>query len=146
MTERMNLFGAPLYTIVVVHAIAAHFVFICYLVVGGFLAWRRPATIGLHVAVVGWGAASLTLGLPCPLTDLERFARAGAEMGELAPGGFIEHYLTGVWYPADTEVAVQALIFVAVLGSWVGLSVRRRRRSPVIGPRRGNGNSGPHRW
>ena len=65
------------------------------------------------------------------VTDLERFGRAGAGMGELAPEGFIEHYLTVVWYPADSATALQALIFVAVLGSWVGLSIRRRTRSFV---------------
>ncbi len=128
MTVRMNPVGAFPYTIVVVLTVAVHFVFICYLVFGGFLAWWRPASIGLHIAVVVWGAASLSLGLPCPLTDLERFGRAGAGMGELAPEGFIEHYLTGVWYPADSATALQALIFVAVLGSWVGLSIRRRTR------------------
>ncbi|MCB0950833.1 MAG: DUF2784 domain-containing protein [Mycobacterium sp.] len=123
----MNLVGALPYTIVVVLAVVAHLVFIGYLVVGGFLAWLRPATIGLHIAVVAWGTASLMLGLPCPLTDLERFARGGAGMADLPPEGFIEHYLTGVWYPADAEVAVQVLVFITVLGSWVGLGIRRRR-------------------
>lgn len=135
MGASMNPDGALPYTIVVVLAVALHFVFIGYLVVGGFLAWRRPATIGLHLAVVGWGAASLTLGLPCPLTDLERFGRAGAAMGELSAEGFIEHYLTGVWYPADSTAAVQALVFCTVLCSWLGLGVRRPRRSPAPGPR-----------
>ena len=130
----MKSYAALPYTIVVVLAVALHFVFIGYLVFGGFLAWRRPATIGLHMAVAGWGAASLTLSLPCPLTDLERFGRAGAGMGELPAEGFIEHYLTGVWYPADYTAAVQALVFCTVVGSWLGLAARRQRRSPGPGP------------
>lgn len=117
----MNSFGSLPYATVVVLAVAVHFVFIGYLVFGGFLAWRFPATLWLHISVVLWGAASLTLGLSCPLTDLERFGRAGAGMAELPPEGFIEHYLNGVWYPADAATAVQALVFVAVVGSWVGL-------------------------
>jgi len=45
MTGRMNLFDALPCMIVVVLTSAVHFVFICYLVAGGFLAWRRPASI-----------------------------------------------------------------------------------------------------
>lgn len=123
------------YTIVVVLTVAVHFVFICYLAVGGFLAWRWPATVGWHIAAVVWGVASLTAGLPCPLTDLERFGRAGAGMGELPSEGFIAHYLTGVWYPAESAAAVQALVLAAVVGSWVGLVIRRRTR-PAESPAR----------
>lgn len=128
----MNLSGALPFTIVVVSAVAMHFAFIGYLVLGGFLAWRWPATVGLHIAVVVWGAVGLALGLPCPLTDLERVARAGAGMGPLPPEGFIEHYLTGVWYPADMTLAAQVLAFAVVLGSWVGFAIRRRTRTPEL--------------
>lgn len=128
MTSGMNLIGAVPYTFVVAVAVTLHFVFLGYLVVGGFLAWRWPATIGLHIAAVAWGAASLAFGLPCPLTDLERVGRAGAGMGELPPEGFIEHYLTGVWYPADHALGVQMLVFTVVATSWVGFSIRSRGR------------------
>lgn len=36
-------------------AMVAHFAFLAYLVVGGFLAWRWPSTIWLHVAVALYG-------------------------------------------------------------------------------------------
>lgn len=132
----MQLVDSLPYTIVVVCAVAVHFAFICYLVVGGLLAWRWPATFVLHVMAVLWGVASLTLGLPCPLTDLERFGRAGAGMSALPPEGFIEHYLTGVWYPADSAVTVQLLIFVVVAGSWLGLARLRMRSSSAGVPAR----------
>lgn len=135
MAKGMDSIGALPYTIVVILTVALHFVFLGYLIVGGFLAWRWPATFGLHIAAVVWGAASLTVGLPCPLTDLERYARARAGMADMAPGGFIEHYLTGVLYPVEWTTLIQALAFVAVLLSWVGLNIRNRRR-PAATPAR----------
>lgn len=128
----MNSLGEVPYLILGSFAAGLHFMFLGFLVIGGFLAWRWPGLIGLHIAAVAWAAATLTVGLPCPLTDLERYARAGAGLGEIAPEGFIEHYLTGVLYPADMEVAVQVLVFALVLCSWVGLGIRSRRRSAVL--------------
>jgi Protein of Unknown function (DUF2784) len=107
------------FAIVVAVTVAAHFAFIGYLVIGGFLAWRWPRTIWLHVPVVVWGVGSVAFGLPCPLTDLERWARAGAGMNPLPSEGFIAHYITGVLYPAGVAVGVQTLAFAAVLASWI---------------------------
>lgn len=120
--------GTVAFASVVVLTVGVHFAFIGYLVIGGFLAWRWPVTIGLHVVVVLWGLAGLVLGLPCPLTDLERFARTGAGMATLPPQGFIEHYITGVWYPARFSTTVQVLVLAVVLASWVGFSIRSRKR------------------
>lgn len=128
----MQLPASLPYAALAVLAVAVHGAFIFYLVSGGFLAWRWPATVGLHVLAVLWGVASLTFGLPCPLTDLERLGRAGAGWSDLPPAGFIDHYLTGVLYPAHNAPAVQVLVFVAILGSWLGLGFRRRARSADV--------------
>ena len=124
----MTHLGTVAFASVVVLTVAVHFAFIGYLVIGGFLAWRWPVTIALHGVVVLWGVAGLLLGLPCPLTDLERFARTGAGMAPLPPQGFIEHYITGVWYPERFSTAVQVLVLAVVLASWVGFSIRGRKR------------------
>ncbi|HXA11357.1 MAG TPA: DUF2784 domain-containing protein, partial [Mycobacterium sp.] len=116
--------------------VAAHFAFVGYLVIGGFLAWRWPRTIALHVPVVLWGVGSIAFGSPCPLTDLERWARAGARMHPLPPEGFIAHYITGVLYPAGLSIEVQVLVFTAVLASWIVLATR--------GWRAGAGRLVPH--
>ncbi len=116
--------------------VTAHFAYLGYLVAGGFLAWRLPRTIIFHIPAVAWGVASISLGLPCPLTALERWARAGAGMAGLPPEGFIDHYLTGVLYPAELAPFVQTLAFGAVLLSWTVLAVRgapRWRRSVSAG-------------
>ena len=104
--------------LVVCLTVAGHFAFLAYLVVGGFLALRWPRTFGLHIAAVGWAIGSVVLHWPCPLTELERRARAWAGMAPLPPEGFNEHYLTGVLYPADAVGAVQVCVFTLVVLSW----------------------------
>jgi len=124
------------FVILVALTVAAHFAFVGYLVIGGFLAWRWPRTIALHAPVVLWGVGSIAFGFPCPLTDLERWARAGARIHPLPPEGFIAHYITGVLYPAGLSVEVQVLVFTAVLASWIVLATR--------GWRAGAGRLVPH--
>ena len=104
-----------------------HFVFLLYVALGGFLAWRRPALIVPHVAAAAWGLLSATVGMDCPLTAWEDAARRHAgEQG--LPHGFIGTYLTGVIYPADRLVEAQLLVASVVLVSWIGFVVRLRRR------------------
>ena len=117
---------------------AVHFAFLGYLALGGFLTWHRPRTLWIHLAVVGWGIVSVTVGVTCPLTVLEAWARR--EAGEPAlTGGFIDHYITGVLYPRRYETAVQLLVALCVVVSWTGLYVRHRRApdssKPASGPR-----------
>jgi hypothetical protein len=125
---------SSLYIIVVAIVVAAHFAFIGYLMVGGFVALRWPRTIFLHLLAVIWGVGSLSLHLPCPLTDLERWARAHAGMAPLPSDGFIAHYITGVLYPADAVGVVEAVVFAVVIVSWSLFAyavVRARRRSSL---------------
>jgi hypothetical protein len=114
--------------LIVAVAVAGHFAFLGYLVAGGFLALRWPRSIGLHVAAVGWGMGSVLMSWPCPLTWLERWARAEAGMSPLPPEGFIEHYVTGEWYPATAVGAVQVLVFVIVVVSWALVVFAHRRQ------------------
>lgn len=116
------------YTSVVVAVMVAHFAFLAYLVIGGFLALRWPRSIWLHAAAVAWAIGSLGWHFPCPLTWLERWARAHAGLAALPPGGFIDHYLTGVLYPAGFVWVVRALAFLAVAGSWAVFAATRPRR------------------
>jgi Protein of Unknown function (DUF2784) len=113
----------------VVVAVVLHFAFLCYLLVGGFVAlwWRR--TIWLHVPAVLWGIAITTQHLDCPLTWLERRARVEAGMPPLPSQGFIAHYITGVLYPASWADAVPVVVFALVAASWAVYVWRGRHRS-----------------
>jgi len=110
----------------------AHFGFIAYVALGGFLAWWRPLLIVPHASAALWGALSVTAGLTCPLTTWEDWARGRAGEQGLTRG-FIDTYLTGVVYPERYLVVTQLLVAALVAFSWVGLAVLRRRRTHIGG-------------
>jgi hypothetical protein len=113
------------YRVLAETTMVAHFAFVAYVVTGGLLAWRWPATIWPHLAAAGWGIAITVFRLNCPLTYVEDWARRRAGERGLS-AGFIDTYLTGVVYPARYAGLVQVLIGVVVVGSWVGVAVRWR--------------------
>jgi hypothetical protein len=120
------------YQVLAQATVAAHFLFLAYLLVGGYLAWsaRWRWTVLAHAAVVGWGISIVTVGQDCPLTWLENWARERAGQRGLARG-FVDTYLTGVIYPAHYLTEVRVLVGLVVLVSWVGLAVRwTRPRAP----------------
>lgn len=120
----------PRYEIAVALIVAVHLAFVGYVVVGGFLAVRWPRTIWLHGMAAFWAMLIVAAHLDCPLTWLERRARAVAGMAPLPPDGFIAHYLAGVVYPRSWTTAVDGVVLAAVIGSWVlyGREALRRRR------------------
>lgn len=117
-----------LYVIVVVLAAAAHFAFVGYMVLGGWLALRWPRTIWLHVPIAIWGIAIEIVDYTCPLTWLERWARDKAGITPLAPDGFIDHYIIGEWYPADAALLVVVVVFSTICLSWIVFALTRVRR------------------
>ena len=124
-----------MYQSVVGLVVVVHFAFIGYVVMGGFLALRWRGTIWLHIAAVIWGIAIAAKRVDCPLTWLERWARARAGMAPLPPDGFIAHYITGVIYPVGWAVGVQLVSFAVVTLSWAlyfRRHVNRRRRDRAI--------------
>ncbi len=108
-----------------------HFLFVTYLVVGGYLAWMWRWTIWTHLAAVGWGFSTVLFTISCPLTHLENWARLHSGESGLPPNGFIDYYITGVLYPRDDLEMVRVLVVIVVLVSWVAyLWIPRHRRSP----------------
>src|ERR1051325_10400899 len=76
-----------------------HAAFVAFVMLGGFLAWRWRAVVWAHVPAALWGAAIEYAGWICPLTPLENALRARAGL-EGYRGGFVEHYVIPLLYPA----------------------------------------------
>ena len=94
--------------------VVIHLAFIVFVIFGGLLAlrWRRSPWI--HVPAATWGAVIEIYGLTCPLTPFENWLRQHA--GEAAySGGFIEHYILPIVYPAGLTPDIQVLLAVLVV-------------------------------
>ncbi len=91
-----------------------HLAFILFVLFGGLLVLRWRRLLWLHLPVVAWGAAIEFVGWVCPLTPLENRLRAAAGDAGYG-GGFIEHYLIPLIYPADLTRELQWLLGAVVL-------------------------------
>jgi hypothetical protein len=114
--------------------VPVHYGFLLDLISGGFLAWRWPRTIGLHLLAAVWATLIVTTGMPCPLTALQDELREAGGEGPLHGGGFISRYVRGTFYPTDQRTVAQALVALVVLASWGGLIARHRpsRGAPAL--------------
>jgi uncharacterized protein DUF2784 len=106
--------------------VVVHLIVLAYIGLGGFLAWRWPRTIFVHVFFAVWGVAINTLPLECPLTVVEDYFRARQGLGPL-PGGFNEYYIYDDLVPRSLLPVVAAVGITALVVSYVGVWVRWRR-------------------
>lgn len=94
--------------------VIVHLAFIIFVVVGGVLAWRWRRVAWVHLPAAAWGVLIELIGFVCPLTPLEnRFRRLAGEVGY--EGGFIEHYIIPVIYPAGLTTTIQVALGSLVL-------------------------------
>ena len=94
--------------------VALHLAFVAFAALGGVIAWRRLAYAWLHLPALAWAAYVEFSGTICPLTPLEnRLRRQAGEAGY--PGGFVEHYLMPVLYPAGLTPDAQVWIGAALV-------------------------------
>jgi hypothetical protein len=115
-------------------AMLLHFAFLAYVTLGGFLAWHRPRLLPPHAATALYALGITVIGWPCPLTHLETWARRRAGQTGLPPEGFVDHYLTGVLYPAQHLPTIQLAVAATVLLSWTGALLRARGHTRHPGP------------
>lgn len=91
-----------------------HLLFIVFVVFGALLLWRWPRIVWLHLPAALWGALVEAAGWICPLTPLENRLRESAGSPGYA-GGFIEHYLLPLIYPAALTRDIQLMLGAAVV-------------------------------
>jgi len=105
-----------------------HAAFVLFVVLGGLLVlgWQRLAWV--HLPIVAWGAGIEFLGGICPLTPLENHWRRLAGEGGY-PGGFVEHYVIALLYPAGLTRGVQLALggLVLAVNTAVYFAMWRRR-------------------
>lgn len=110
--------------------LALHLVFVLFVVLGGLLVLRWPRIAWLHIPAAIWGVLIEYTGWICPLTPLENSFRArGGEAGY--SGGFIEHYIQPLLYPAgltrSTQVVLGSVVLLLNLAAY-GIALLRMRR------------------
>lgn len=128
-----------LYRVLADGVMVVHFAFIVFVAVGAVVAWRWPALIWAHLPAMAWGLGTVTIGLPCPLTPLEKGLRrrAGDEGYE---GGFVDHYIEDVIYPDEYSSVLRSLVAVMVVAGYWGLRpTAPRRRHGLVTPSRCRG-------
>jgi hypothetical protein len=110
--------------------VLVHLLFVLFVVAGGLLALYNPRWALVHVPAAVWAAYAELTATICPLTPLENRLRAAA--GDAGyRGGFVEHYLIPLLYPAGLAPGHQRWIGVFVIALNVAvylLAARRARR------------------
>ena len=112
-----------------------HLGFVCFVVAGGLLVLKWRWLMLLHLPAAVWGALIEFQGWLCPLTPWEQqFRLAAGQAGY--HGGFIEHYLLPVLYPAgldrDMQLIFGSMVIAinAVVYGWLILRSRKPGRVP----------------
>ena len=79
--------------------VVLHLAFVTFVIFGGLLVVRWPRVALAHLPAAVWGVFVEWSGLICPLTYMENnWRRLGNEASY--QGGFIDHYIMPVLYPA----------------------------------------------
>jgi hypothetical protein len=95
--------------------VGLHLLFVAFVVLGGLLALRWPRAAWIHLPAALWGAVVEYAGWICPLTPLEQWLRLRSGQAGYS-GGFIDHYLLPILYPAGLDRPIQWLLGSLVLG------------------------------
>ncbi|MGF6594633.1 DUF2784 domain-containing protein [Pseudomonas sp. 2835] len=112
-----------------------HLLFIVFVLFGGLLVLKWRGAMWWHLPAMCWGMAVEFLHLTCPLTEWENRLRQASGLAGYE-GGFIEHYIWPIIYPAgltpgiqlvlgSVVVLVNGLVYLRVLRQW---QARRQQR------------------
>ncbi|WP_158879418.1 DUF2784 domain-containing protein [Amycolatopsis anabasis] len=107
--------------------VGVHVLALLYIGFGGFLAWRWPKTLFVHVFFALWGILVNVFPIPCPLTALENYFRHQQGLGDL-PGGFNEYYIYDTVFPREMMPFIAVVALAVVTISYVGAYLRWKHR------------------
>jgi uncharacterized protein DUF2784 len=114
--------------------VGIHLLALLYIGLGGFLAWRWPKTIFVHIFFALWGVAVNVFPIQCPLTAMEDYFRSLQGLGPL-PGGFNAYYIYGTIFPRTLLPLVAVTALAILIFSYVGAYHRWRHRDNLPAPR-----------
>ncbi len=96
--------------------VVVHLAFIVFVVLGGLFALRWRLGPVVHLPAALWGVYIELSGGLCPLTPLENKLRQAAGSAGYS-GGFVEHYVVPIVYPAalseQLQIVLASLVIVA---------------------------------
>ncbi|MFJ7793972.1 DUF2784 domain-containing protein [Pseudomonas sp. NPDC096950] len=103
-----------LYRIAADGLVLFHLLFILFVLFGGLLVLKWRPLIWWHLPAAAWGVIVEVFHLTCPLTYWENLMREAAGQ-TVYGGGFIEHYVLPVIYPAGLTPTIQLGLASVVL-------------------------------
>jgi len=110
--------------------LVVHLLFVLFVVLGGLLVLRWPAVAWVHIPAAVWGVLIEYTGWICPLTPLENSLRVRGG-GAGYSGGFIQHYIQPLLYPAGltrgTQIVLGSLVLLLNLSAYGILLTRMKR-------------------
>ena len=101
----------------------SHLTYVVFLIVGGFLAWRKPKLVKWHAGAIAAAAVVNITASDCPLTVWEKwFLRQAGDVPYET--GFISHYLVEPIYRPGINgrvnfVMLCSLVVPNVIGYWL---------------------------
>ena len=111
--------------------VVVHAGFLVFLLIGGLLALRWRRVLWPHLAAAVWSLGIVTIGQPCPLTSLERWARR-RDGQVVSSEGFIDTYVRGIVFPGQLTSVARIVLLVVVAGSWLALYRQRSRPAALV--------------
>lgn len=107
-----------------------HFLFILFVILGGFLVIRWRWVIWLHIPCAVWGVLIEYVGWICPLTPWENYLRSAAGNTGYS-GGFIEHYILPIIYPSgltrELQIIFGSFVLLVNICAYTMVWIRRKK-------------------
>lgn|SRR5690606_21029622 len=119
-----------LYALLADLVLLLHLAFVSFALAGVVVVVRWPKLAWLHIPAMLWAIWIEWSGGICPLTPLENQLRHAAGQAGYS-GGFVEHYLTALLYPAGLTRELQwwlgGIVLLVNLAGYGWLLLRRYR-------------------